>query len=130
MRVEISFFILLITCLALMESSLSTFVFLSLASFSAVAARKIAGVAGQMRKELAEADLDDELEKVVPEGVETFVPYKGEAKDVIQQLVGALKSGMSYANARSIRELWRNARFMEISAAGFRESKAHNVKEI
>ena len=100
------------------------------ASFSAVAARKIAGVAGQMRKELAEADLDDELEKVVPEGVETFVPYKGEAKDVIQQLVGALKSGMSYANARSIRELWRNARFMEISAAGFRESKAHNVKEI
>lgn len=99
------------------------------ASFSAVASRKIEGVSGQVRKELAEEDLDEELEQVVAEGIETFVPYKGAAKDVIQQLTGALRSGMSYSNARTINELWQNAHFIEITEAGFRESKAHNVNE-
>lgn len=100
------------------------------ASFSAVAARKIEGVSGQIRKELADEELDEELEKVVAEGIETFVHYKGEAKDVINQLVGALRSGMSYANAKKIAELWANARFMEITTAGFRESKSHGVEEM
>ncbi len=100
------------------------------ASFSAVASRKIEGVSGQVRKELASAEMDEELEKIVAEGVETFIHYKGAAKDVIYQLVGALRSGMSYSNARTIGQLWKNARFMEISAAGFRESKAHGVEEM
>jgi IMP dehydrogenase len=100
------------------------------ASFSAVASRKIEGVAGQVRKELAEEELDEELEKVVAEGVETFIPYKGAVKDVIHQLTGALHSGMSYSNARTVAELWKNAKFMEITQAGFRESKQHNVKEM
>lgn len=100
------------------------------ASFSAVASRKIEGVSGQVRKELAEDEIDEELEKVVAEGVETFIPYKGAVKDVINQLTGALRSGMSYANAKTVKELWENARFMEISEAGMQESKAHNVQEI
>lgn len=113
------------------------------ASFSAVASRKIegvgnstkqtllqSGVSGQIRKELAEEDLDEELEKVVAEGVETFVPYKGAVKDVIFQLTGALRSGMSYCNASTIHDLWKNASFMEITTAGFRESKSHNVEEM
>jgi IMP dehydrogenase len=100
------------------------------ASFSAVASRKIEGVSGQVRKELAEEDLDEELEKVVAEGVETFIHYKGAVKDVIAQLVGALHSGMSYSNAKTIGQLWQNARFMEITLAGFRESKQHNVTEM
>lgn len=100
------------------------------ASYSAVASRRIEGVAGQIRKEALEEFLDEELEKVVPEGVETFVPYKGEVKDVIIQLSGALRSGMSYTNARTIPDLWKNSRFIEITQAGLRESKAHNVEEL
>jgi IMP dehydrogenase len=100
------------------------------ASFSAVASRKIEGVTGQVRKELAEEELSEELESVVAEGVETFIDFKGAVKDVINQLVGAVRSGMSYSNARTVPEIWRNARFMEISEAGMRESKAHNVEEM
>jgi len=51
-------------------------------------------------------------------------------EDVIFQLAGALRSGMSYCNAKSIPELWKNAKFVKITDAGFRESKAHNVAEI
>lgn len=100
------------------------------ASFSAVADRKISGVSGQMRKELAEAELEKELEEVVAEGVETFVPYKGAVKDVIYQLIGAVKSGMSYCNARTISELWKHAQFIQITHAGFKESLQHNVEEM
>jgi IMP dehydrogenase len=100
------------------------------ASFSAVADRKITGVSGQVRKELSEMELQQELESIVPEGVETFVPYKGAAKDVIFQLLGALKSGMSYCNSADIKSLWKNSEFIEITSAGFRESKAHNVEEM
>lgn len=86
------------------------------ASFSAVASRN----------EFSQS----ELEEVVPEGVETFVPYKGVAKDVIHQLTGAVRSGMSYCNAASIPQLWKNARFIRITPAGFKESLQHNVEEM
>ncbi|MBI4065460.1 IMP dehydrogenase [Candidatus Gottesmanbacteria bacterium] len=100
------------------------------ASFSAVASRILSGVSGQVRKELAESELNRELEEIVPEGVESFVPYKGPAKDVVHQLVGAVKSGMSYCNAKTIGELWKNAQFMQITSAGIRESTQHNVEEM
>lgn len=100
------------------------------ASFSAVSSRILSGVSGQMRKEMAEAELEKELEEIVAEGVESFVPYKGSAKDVIHQLVGALKSGMSYCSALNIFELWKNAQFIQITTAGFRESTQHNVEEM
>lgn len=100
------------------------------ASFSAVAARKTQGLKSDAGKDLVVQELDKELESVVAEGVETFVPYKGAAKDVIAQLTGAVRSGMSYSNAKNIKELWKNAVFMKISPAAFRESKAHNVQEI
>lgn len=73
---------------------------------------------------------DEDLGDIVPEGVETFVPYKGAVKDVINQLVGAVRSGMSYSNAETIQQLWTNARFIRITPAGFRESKQHNVEEM
>ena len=72
----------------------------------------LSGVSGQVRKELSEEEMGKELEEIVPEGVESFVPYKGPAKDVIHQLVGAVKSGMSYCNARTIAELWKHAQFV------------------
>ena len=58
------------------------------------------------------------------------MPYKGNVEDVIHQLIGALRSGMSYCNAKSIEELHRNAKFVRITEAGFRESKSHNIEEI
>lgn len=70
------------------------------------------------------------LNTIVPEGVEALVPYKGKVADVIYQLLGALKSGMSYCNAETIPGLWKNARFVKITEAGFRESKSHNIEEL
>lgn len=100
------------------------------ASFTAVATRTIKGVTGQMRKDLAEAEIDSQLEEIVPEGVETFIPYKGPVKDIVYQLVGAVKSGMSYSNARTIPDMWENAQFVQITQAGMRESTQHNVEEM
>lgn len=90
------------------------------ASFLSVADRKI-----------MEEDMPvDRLNTIVAEGVEALVPYKGKVADVIHQLLGALRSGMSYCNATSIAELHKNARFTKITEAGFRESKSHNVQEL
>lgn len=91
------------------------------ASFLAVADRKMAS------EEITDVD---KLNTVVPEGIEALVPYKGKVADVIYQLLGALRSGMSYCNAATISELWENAEFVRITEAGFRESKSHNVREL
>src|SRR5258706_2621155 len=90
------------------------------ASFLSVADRKLK----------LENSTEERLNQIVPEGVEALVPYKGGVADVIYQLLGALRSGMSYCNAKSIPELWQNAVFMKITEAGFRESKSHNVQEL
>ena len=67
-------------------------------------------------------------EGMAPEGEPTSVPVKGSAKDVIMELAGGLRSGMSYINAENLREIIEKARFMEMSANGFRESVAHGIK--
>jgi IMP dehydrogenase len=67
-------------------------------------------------------------EKLVPEGVEGRVPYKGSVVQVIQQLMGGLRSSMGYAGADSIREMRERAQFVEISSAGVRESHVHDVQ--
>ena len=95
-----------------------------MASLSATAARRL------RERELADmaGQEDDEwLSQVVPEGVEAMVPYRGPVREVLVQLVGGLRSGMSYCNARNIEELWRNARFVRITPAGLRESGPHDV---
>ncbi|MBU1202080.1 MAG: IMP dehydrogenase [Nanoarchaeota archaeon] len=71
---------------------------------------------------------DDDFSDVVPEGVEAMVPYKGKAQDVIKQLTGGLRSGISYCGARNIKEMQKNAEFIRITAAGVRESKPHDVE--
>lgn len=82
------------------------------------------------RKMKLENHSTQQLNTIVPEGVEAMIPYKGKVADVIYQLLGALKSGMSYCNAKTIPELWKNARFIKITEAGFRESRSHNVEEL
>lgn len=69
----------------------------------------------------------DETDKLVPEGIEGKVAYKGAASAVIHQLVGGLKSGMGYLGARNIDELQSKARFVRITAMGLRESHVHDV---
>jgi len=82
------------------------------------------------RKLKLEHSTEQRLNSIVAEGVEALIPYKGKVADVIYQLGGALKSGMSYCNAKTIPALWKNARFIKITDAGLRESKSHNVDEL
>jgi IMP dehydrogenase len=68
-----------------------------------------------------------EFSKVVPEGVEGRVPYKGPLGEFVHQLVGGLRAGMGYVGARDIEMLRETARFVRISGAGLRESHPHTV---
>ncbi len=70
---------------------------------------------------------DEEWSEVVPEGVEAMVPYRGAVVDILKQMIGGLRSGMSYAGARSIEELWEEAEFVRITGAGIQESGSHDV---
>lgn len=73
---------------------------------------------------------DEDYAEVVPEGVEAIVPYRGAARDILYQLVGGLRSGLSYAGAHTIEELWEKAEFIRITPAGKEESGPHNVQQI
>ncbi|MGE0632933.1 MAG: IMP dehydrogenase [Pseudobdellovibrionaceae bacterium] len=74
----------------------------------------------------AQANVTDD-DKLVPEGIEGRVPYKGSASAVLHQLVGGLKSGMGYLGARNIEDLQKKANFVQISPQGLRESHVHDV---
>ena len=76
------------------------------------------------------AESQGEWDKVVPEGVEAVVPYRGAASDILHQLVGGLRAGLSYAGARTIEELWEAAEFIRITGAGQKESGVHDVSKI
>ena len=67
------------------------------------------------------------LAKLVPEGIEGRVPYRGTAEMIVYQLVGGVKSGMGYLGCSSIKELQQKAKFVRISGAGLRESHVHDV---
>ena len=69
-----------------------------------------------------------EKDKLVPEGVEGRVPYRGTLDDFIYQLVGGLRAGMGYCGARNIEELRRNSRFVRISSASVSESHPHDIQ--
>ena len=71
-------------------------------------------------------DIKDQM-KLVPEGIEGQVPYKGPAKDVIHQLVGGIKAAMGYTGAQSIDDLRTNSQFVRITNAGLQESHVHDV---
>ena len=72
-------------------------------------------------------ELEMASDKLVPEGIEGMVPYKGPIAAMVQQLVGGLRAGMGYCGASSIRELQTRARFVKISPAGLKESHVHDV---
>ena len=68
------------------------------------------------------------IDKLVPEGIEGRVPYKGSVLAVIHQLIGGLRSSMGYLGCATIPEMHEKAAFVEITAAGIRESHVHDVQ--
>ena len=69
----------------------------------------------------------DDLNDYVPEGVEAMVPYKGSVVEIIRQMAGGLRSGLSYCGAKTITEMQNNAEFIKITSAGYIESQSHDV---
>jgi IMP dehydrogenase len=72
-------------------------------------------------------EFEGNTQKLVPEGIEGMVPYKGPLSAMVQQLVGGLRAGMGYTGCASIRDLQARARFVRISGAGLKESHVHDV---
>lgn len=72
-------------------------------------------------------DVEDDIKKLVPEGIVGRVPYKGFLSEVVYQFVGGLKAGMGYCGAKDIPSLQENARFVKITASGIKESHPHDV---
>lgn len=88
------------------------------------------GSLGAMARGSADRYFQEEIQeqlKLVPEGVEGGVPYKGPAAGVIHQLVGGLRAAMGYTGNRTIADMQQNCEFVKVSAAGFRESHVHDV---
>jgi IMP dehydrogenase len=89
------------------------------------------GSLGAMQKGAADRyfqDAEMNIDKLVPEGVEGRVPYKGSAISVIQQLMGGVRASMGYTGCANIEELRTRPQFVEISSAGMRESHVHDVQ--
>lgn len=72
-------------------------------------------------------DAEDDIKKLVPEGVEGRVPYKGPLEDTIYQFIGGLRSAMGYCGAKTIEDFKTNSKFVKISSSGLRESHPHDV---
>ncbi len=87
------------------------------------------GSLGAMKKGSKDRYFQSEVEekKLVPEGIEGMVPYRGPLADTIHQLVGGLRAGMGYCGAANIEEMRRKARFVKITSAGLKESHVHDV---
>lgn len=93
-----------------------------MASLQANAARKVREGEGEITQE--------EIEDYVSEGVEAAVPYRGTAREMLNQLIGGLQSGMSYCAAHSVDELYEKAVFVRITPVGVAESRSHDVELI
>ena len=72
-------------------------------------------------------DVEEEITKLVPEGIEGRVPFKGNVSDTIYQIIGGLRASLGYCGAKDIAEMKKKARFVKITTAGLRESHPHDV---
>ena len=87
----------------------------------------LAAARGRKSKETGLVDLADDLNDYVAEGVDGFVPYKGTVTDILKQITGGIRSGLSYCGGHTILQMQENAEFIKMSGAGFAESKPHDV---
>ncbi len=74
--------------------------------------------------------IEEVIQESVPEGVEGLIPYKGRVEEVVKELVGGLRSGMSYSGAHTIAELHQKAEFLRITSAGYKESLPHDIQKV
>jgi IMP dehydrogenase len=86
------------------------------------------GSIGAMQAGSKDRYFQENEQKLVPEGIEGRVPYKGPLADTVYQLIGGLRAGMGYVGAKNIRELKENTRFIRITSASLRESHPHDVQ--
>lgn len=86
--------------------------------------RGMASLGATMSRE----DVTEELDQVIPEGVEAAVPYRGSVAEILQQMVGGFRSSMSYAGATDIEAFQHNTEFIQITSASLSESKPHDVE--
>ncbi|MGC4379332.1 IMP dehydrogenase [Fictibacillus sp. Mic-4] len=86
------------------------------------------GSIGAMERGSSDRYFQENNQKLVPEGIEGRVPYKGPLADTIYQLIGGLRSGMGYCGTPTIEDLQNNAKFVKITGAGLRESHPHQVQ--
>jgi IMP dehydrogenase len=95
--------------------------------------RGMASLSANVDRQLLDQDTELEpgdWERVVPEGIEAVVPYRGPVADILYQFIGGLRSGMSYAGAQTIEQLWDRAEFVRLTPAGLRESGPHDVEPL
>ena len=72
-------------------------------------------------------NIEEDIKKLVPEGIEGRVPYKGSLADTIYQFIGGLRAAMGYCGCKTVEQLKTKATFVKISNAGLRESHPHDV---
>jgi len=92
--------------------------------------RGMAGYGANIAKNQRDKEKEKDPYDLIPEGVEAVVPYKGRVDGIIKQLIGGLKSGISYCGAKNIQELKENAEFIRITGSGKIESTHHDVDVI
>lgn len=85
------------------------------------------GAMGQGSADRYFQDVEDEISKLVPEGIEGRVPFKGSVSDSIYQIVGGLRAAMGYCGCRTIDDMHQHAQFVRMTAAGLRESHPHDI---
>ena len=83
---------------------------------------------GRKTKETGTTAMSEDLNDYVAEGVEAMVPYKGSVVDIVKQLAGGIRSGLSYCGANTIPQMQQNAEFIKMSTAGYAESQPHDVE--
>jgi IMP dehydrogenase len=96
-------------------------------SFKSVRGMGSIGAMMQGSKERYRQGEVNSADKLVPEGIEGMVPFKGKLSDFAYQLCGGIRAGMGYCGAQTMSDLWANARFIRITSAGMRESHPHDV---
>jgi IMP dehydrogenase len=85
------------------------------------------GSMGAMVQGSSDRYFQEDAQKLVPEGIEGRVPYKGAASETIFQLIGGLRAGMGYCGVRNLEEMKTKTSFIQISNAGLRESHPHDI---
>ncbi|MGL5712851.1 MAG: IMP dehydrogenase [Paraclostridium sp.] len=85
------------------------------------------GSIGAMEKGSKDRYFQNDAKKLVPEGVEGMVAYKGKAEEIVYQMIGGLRAGMGYCGATTIKDLMDNAQFIKITAASLKESHPHDI---